>query len=79
MQSIFNTTSLQAKWSAQLLHYSVFNHGNIIAEVCPSGQFVRFVNAGTLLCVDTIDELKIITTAIAKQNKELHPEQLKIT
>lgn len=75
MQSIFNTTSLQAKWNEQLSHYCIYDHGNIIADVCPSGQFIRFVNASMQLYVDRLDEIKTIMDAISKQYKKMHPEQ----
>lgn len=75
MQPIFNTKSLHAKYTEYQAHYAVYNNGNIIADICVSGQFIRFVNASVLLYIDVIPEIKAIMDSISRQYKELHPEQ----
>lgn len=75
MQHIFNTQSLHAKYTEYESHYSVYYNGNIIADVCVSGQFIRFVNVGVMVYIDVIAEIKTIMDTISKQYKQLHPEQ----
>lgn len=75
MQPILNTESLQAKYVEYESNYRVYHNGNITADICTSGQYIRFVNASVILYADVITEIKTLMDTIAKQYKELHPEQ----
>lgn len=74
MQHIFNTKSLQAKYTEYQAYYVVFYNGNIMADICVSGQFIRFVNASNMIYKNVLPEISTLMDTITKQYKELNPE-----